>query len=133
MASIDTASRAGCARMARTERVAIVPAVLPGPAMRRLILILLLTAAPALAQVGTTDGPKGVVVNSANGKAYAAYPELGVVKIIHGDRVKTLATGANVKDLTFDPRNGRVYAIIRGPGTVAVIDPDSDSVIQTIM
>ena len=100
--------------------------------MRRLFLILFLTAAPALAQVGTTDGPKGVVVNSANGKAYAAFPELGVVKIVSGTGVKTLATGTNVKDLTLDPRNGRVYAINRGPGTVSVIDPDSDTVIQTI-
>jgi len=100
--------------------------------MRRLILILLLSTAPALAQVGVTDGPKGVVVNAANGKAYAAFPELGVVKIISGSGVKTLATGANVKDLTFDPRNGRVYAMNRGPGTVSVIDPDSDAIVQTI-
>lgn len=100
--------------------------------MRRLILILLLSTAPALAQVGVTDGPKGVVVNAANGKAYAAFPELGVVNIISGSGVKTLATGANVKDLTFDPRNGRVYAMNRGPGTVSVIDPNSDAVIQTI-
>lgn len=100
--------------------------------MRRFLLVLLLAASPALAEVGVTDGPKGVVVNPANGKAYVAFPELGVVKIVNGASVKTLTTGANVKDLTFDPHNGRVYAMNRGPGTVSVIDPVSDAVVQTI-
>ena len=36
------------------------------------------------AEVGVTDGPKGVVVNTRNGKAYAAFPDLGVVKIVNG-------------------------------------------------
>ena len=38
----------------------------------------------------------------------------------------TLTTGANVKNLTMDPRSGRVYAMNRGPGTISVIDPDTD-------
>jgi hypothetical protein len=29
-------------------------------------------------EVGVTDGPKGVVVNARNGKAYAASPDLGI-------------------------------------------------------
>ena len=71
------------------------------------------------AQVGVTDGPKGVVVNPRNGKAYAAFPDLGVVKIVSGTTgpVVALKTGANVKDLTINPRDGRVYAMNRGPGT----------------
>ena len=40
--------------------------------------------ADAGAQVGVTDGPKGVVVNPRNGKAYAAFPDLGIVKIVSG-------------------------------------------------
>src|SRR5258708_32330860 len=36
------------------------------------------------AEVGVTDGPKGVVVNTRNGKAYAAFPDLGIVKIVNG-------------------------------------------------
>ena len=36
------------------------------------------------AQVGVTDGPKGVVVNTRNGKAYVAFPDLGIVKIVNG-------------------------------------------------
>ena len=45
------------------------------------VLIVLVAAGAARAQVGVTDGPKGVVVNPRNGKAYAAFPDLGVVKI----------------------------------------------------
>ena len=44
----------------------------------------------------------------------------------------TLKTGANVKDLSFDPRSGRVYAMNRGPGTISVIDPDTDAIIDTL-
>src|SRR6185503_17488583 len=68
-------------------------------------------------EVGVTDGPKGVVVNPRTGKAYAAFPDLGVVKIVRGatGAVTTLKTGANVKNLTIDPRTGRVYAMNRGP------------------
>ena len=44
-----------------------------------------LAAAGPGAEVGVTDGPKGVVVNPRNGKAYAAFPDLGVVKILHRD------------------------------------------------
>ena len=43
-----------------------------------------------------------------------------------------LKTGANVKDLTLDPRDGRVYAMNRGPGTISVIDPDTDAVVDTL-
>ena len=85
------------------------------------------------AEVGVTDAPKGVVVNPRNGKAYAAFPDLGVVKIVNGSgRVVTLKTGVNVKNLTLDPRTGRVYAMNRGPGTVSVIDPDTDAIIETL-
>jgi hypothetical protein len=49
------------------------------------ILAAAVTAAATLAaEVGVTDGPKGVVVNVRNGKAYAAFPDLGVVKIVNG-------------------------------------------------
>ena len=41
-----------------------------------LAVILAVVAMPA-AEVGVTDGPKGVVVNPRNGKAYAAFPDLG--------------------------------------------------------
>ena len=34
-------------------------------------------AAAVRAEVGVTDGPKGVVVNTRNDKAYAAFPDLG--------------------------------------------------------
>ena len=52
------------------------------------------------AEVGVTDGPKGVVVNTRNGKAYAVFPDLGVVKIVTGatGNVVVLKTGANVKN-----------------------------------
>jgi len=98
----------------------------------KILLALLLLASPAFAQVGVTDAPKGVVVNPANGKAYVAFPELGFVKIVSGDKVTVLKTGENVKNLTLDPASGRVYAMNRGPGTVSVIAPDSDSVIATL-
>lgn len=93
-----------------------------------------LCASEAGAQVGVTDGPKGVVVNTRTGKAYAAFPDLGLVKIVRGatGTVVVVKTGANVKDLTLDPRDGRVYAMNRGPGTISVIDPDSDAVIDTL-
>jgi len=82
------------------------------------------------AEVGVTDGPKGVVVKTRNGKAYAAFPDLGIVKIVDGASgpVVTVKTGANVKNLTMDPRSGRVYAMNRGPGTISVIDPDTDAI-----
>ena len=98
-----------------------------------LAVILAVVAMPA-AEVGVTDGPKGVVVNPRNGKAYAAFPDLGLVKIVRGasGSVVTLETGANVKDLSFDPRTGRVYAMNRGPGTISVIDPDRDTIIDTL-
>ena len=69
-----------------------------------------LCATGAYAQVGTTNGPKGVVVNTHNGKAYAAFPDLGVVKIVNGvsGDVVVLNTGANVKDLTIDVAGHRV-------------------------
>lgn len=91
-------------------------------------------APDAAAQVGVTDGPKGVVVNPRNGKAYAAFPDLGIVKIVSGasGEVVVLSTGANVKDLTLDPRDGRVYAMNRGPGTISVIDPERDAVVDTL-
>ena len=75
-----------------------------------------------------------MVVNTRNGKAYAAFPDLGVVKIVNGTTgaVIVLHTGANVKDLTLDPRDGRVYAMNRGPGTISVIDPDTDAVVDTL-
>ena len=85
-------------------------------------------------EVGVTDGPKGVVVNTRNGKAYAAFPDLGIVKIVNGvaGPVVTLKTGANVKNLTMDPRSGRVYAMNRGAGTISVIDPDSDAIVDPL-
>src|SRR5436189_6192618 len=85
------------------------------------------------AEVGVTDGPKGVVVNTRNGKAYAAFPDRGIVKIVSAmaGPVVTLKTGANVKSLTMDPRSGRVYAMNRGSGTISVIDPDTDAIIDT--
>ena len=43
-----------------------------------------------------------------------------------------LKTGANVKDLTINPRDGRVYAMNRGPGTISVIDPDTDAIVDTL-
>jgi hypothetical protein len=91
------------------------------PASRRgaiTLAALLGVAAAVTAEVGVTDGPKGVVVNSRNGKAYAAFPDFGIVKIVSGAAgpVVTLKTGANVKNLTLDPRSGRVYAMNRGPG-----------------
>ena len=56
------------------------------------------------------------------------------MKIVNGatGAVVVLKTGANVKDLTIDPRDGRVYAMNRGPGTISVIDPDSDAVVDTL-
>jgi YVTN family beta-propeller protein len=102
---------------------------------RAITLAALLGLAVAVnAEVGVTDGPKGVVVNTRNGKAYAAFPDLGVVKIVNGvaGPVVTLKTGANVKNLTMDPRSGRVYAMNRGPGTISVIDPDTDAIIDTL-
>ena len=98
-------------------------------------LAAVLAAAAALgAEVGVTDGPKGVVVNVRNGKVYAAFPDLGVVKIVNGatGAVVVLKTGANVKDLSINPRDGRVYAMNRGPGTISVIDPDTDAVVDTL-
>jgi DNA-binding beta-propeller fold protein YncE len=91
-----------------------------------LAVVVAIGAVPA-AQVDVTAGPKGVVVNSRTGKAYAAFPDLGVVKIVKGKTgaVAVLQTGANVKNLTIDPRNGLVYAMNRGPGTISVTDPDS--------
>src|SRR5260221_13872136 len=87
----------------------------------------------AWAEVGVTDGPKGVVVNPRNGKAYAAFLALGAVKIIGRDGgVTTLATGANVKSLTLNPKTGPIYAMNRGPGTIPVIDPVSDLVTATL-
>ena len=89
------------------------------------LLIVLVAAGAARAQVGVTDGPKGVVVNPRTGKAYAAFPDLGVVKILdRAGGVTTLKTGANVKSLTLNPNTGQVYAMNRGPGTISVIDPD---------
>ena len=46
--------------------------------------------------------------------------------------VVVLKTGANVKALTVNPNDGRVYAMNRGPGTISVIDPDTDAVIDTL-
>jgi YVTN family beta-propeller protein len=86
----------------------------------------------ASAETGVTDGPKGAVANPKNGKAYIAFPDYGFVKILHGDSVKILKTGVNVKDLTLDPASGKVYAMNRGPGTISVIDPVSDEVSATI-
>src|SRR6185295_8928508 len=65
---------------------------------------------------------------------YAAFPDLGIVKIVTGvaGPVVALKTGANVKDLTLDPRTGRVYAMNRGPGTISVIDPDTDAIVDTL-
>jgi hypothetical protein len=108
-----------------------------GATSRRLVILvaaLLGLAAGLGAEVGVTDGRKGVVVNTRNGKAYAAFPDLGIVKIVHGAAgpVVTLKTGANVKNLTLDPRSGRVYAMNRGPGTISVIDPDSDAIVDTL-
>jgi hypothetical protein len=40
------------------------------------------------AEVGVTDGPKGVVVNPRNGNTYAAFPDLGLVKILPGPAVR---------------------------------------------
>ena len=77
------------------------------PAVRLAIAALVCIFAAAVgAEVGVTDGPKGVVVNTRNGKAYAAFPDLGVVKIVSGatGAVVVIKTGANVKDLTIDPR-----------------------------
>ena len=56
------------------------------------------------------------------------------MKIVNGatGSVVVLKTGANVKDLTINPRDGRVYAMNRGPGTVSVIDPDSDAIVDTL-
>jgi len=104
----------------------------PRPAIALAALLGLSIAVTA--EVGVTDGPKGVVVNTRNGKAYAAFPDLGIVKIVTGaeGRVVTLKTGANVKNLTLDPRSGRVYAMNRGPGTISVIDPDSDAIVETL-
>jgi YVTN family beta-propeller protein len=98
-------------------------------------VVLAVAAAARLgAEVGVTDGPKGVVVNTRNGKAYAAFPDFGIVKIVNGTTgaVVVLPTGANVKDLSIDPRDGRVYAMNRGPGTISVIDPDRDAIIDTL-
>src|SRR6187200_2609169 len=102
------------------------------PALALAALFALATAAGA--EVGVTDGPKGVVVNTRTGKAYAAFPDLGIVKIVDGmaGPVVTLETGANVKNLTIDPGSGRVYAMNRGPGTISVIDPDTDAIIDTL-
>src|SRR4029079_998025 len=74
----------------------------PGVALAALLGL----AAAVSAEVGVTDGPKGVVVNPRNGKAYAAFPDLGIVKIVNGvaGPVVTVPTGANVKNLTMDPR-----------------------------
>src|SRR6266508_3637913 len=96
--------------------------------------MILCVAAGLGADVGVTDGPKGVVVNTRNGKAYAAFPELGVVKIVNGatGAVVVLETGANVKNLSINPRDGRVYAMNRGPGTISVIDPDTDAIVETL-
>jgi DNA-binding beta-propeller fold protein YncE len=82
---------------------------------------------------GVTDAPKGVVVNTRTGKAYVAFPDLGVVKIVAGmtGAVKVLETGANVKSLSINPADGRVYAMNRGPGTVSVIDPQTDAIVAT--
>src|SRR5690349_6228950 len=77
------------------------------------ILLAVAVAVHLAAQPGVTDGPKGVVVNTRNGKAYAAFPDLGIVKIVNGTTgaVVVLPTGANVKHLSIDPRDGRVYAM----------------------
>ena len=56
------------------------------------------------------------------------------MKIVNGatGAVVVLKTGANVKDLSIDPRDGRVYAMNRGPGTISVIDPDTDAIVDTL-
>jgi YVTN family beta-propeller protein len=92
-----------------------------------------LPATVGLSQVGVTDAPKGVVVNAHTGKAYVAFPDLGIVKIVAADDGTTiLPTGPNVKSLTLDPRSGRVYAMNRGPGTISVIDPVTNGIIATL-
>src|SRR6476659_7624780 len=83
-------------------------------------LLGLMTAVSA--EVGVTDAPKGVVVHTRNGKI--GYGVAGPVV--------TPESGANVKNLTLDPRSGRVYAMNRGPGTISVIDPDTDAIIDTL-
>ena len=114
--------RIGMTRHTTSRRPAIVLATFLG------------LAAVVSAAVGVTDGPKGVVVNPRNGKAYAAFPDLGIVKIVNGvaGPVVTLKTGATVKNLSLDPRGGRVYAMNRGPGTISVIDPDTDAIVDTL-
>ena len=86
------------------------------------LLIVILAVSAARAQVGVTDAPKGVVVNPRTGKAYAVFPDLGIVKILdRAGGVTTLKTGANVKSLTLNPNTGQVYAMNRGPGTISIV------------
>src|SRR5260221_7174256 len=90
-------------------------------------------AAAVSAEVGVTDGPKGVVVNTRNGKAYAAFPDLGIVKIVNGvaGPVVTLKNGAHVKKLTMDPRSGPGYAMKRRPRTISGIHPETHAILDT--
>ncbi|HMF60247.1 MAG TPA: hypothetical protein VK595_07745, partial [Vicinamibacterales bacterium] len=67
------------------------------------VLMVLLAAGTARAQVGVTDGPKGVVVNSRTGKAYAVFPDLGVVKIL--DRAGRVTTVKNMPATFVAPIN----------------------------
>src|SRR5258708_24654226 len=65
-------------------------------------------AAAVSAEVGVTDGPKGVVVNTRNGKAYAAFPDLGMVKIVNGTAGPggPLKTRAHPNNLPLEPPTG---------------------------
>ena len=65
----------------------------PRPAIA--LAALLGLAVTVTAEVGVTDAPKGVVVNTRNGKAYVAFPDLGIVKIVNGASgpVVTVKTG----------------------------------------
>ncbi len=63
------------------------------PAIALAALLGLATAVTA--EVGVTDGPKGVVVNTRNGKAYAAFPDLGIVNPVTNKLYVSASTGTD--------------------------------------
>jgi hypothetical protein len=44
--------------------------------------VLLGPSAALVAEVGVSDGPNGVVINSRTGQAYVAFSDLGILKIV---------------------------------------------------
>lgn len=76
----------------------------------------------------------GAAFNAATAKSYVVNPDAGIVEVSddRGGATRSVKVGARPVSIAIDSRNGRVYVVNAGDGTVSVLNGDTDEVVATV-